>query len=95
MFAKILRKLRIKNKLTQSELGNIIGISFVSISKYENKERQPELTTLIKLADYFHISLDDLIGRKIENSSEEMTEYVDKIKKEYAIKLSKRFIGYL
>ncbi|OFV71534.1 helix-turn-helix domain-containing protein [Acetobacterium wieringae] len=89
MFPKILRKLRIKNKLTQTELGNIIGVSFVSISKYENEERQPELGTLIKLADYFQISLDDLIGRSIEKPSVETSEYAHKIKQEYSIKLTK------
>lgn len=57
---KILRK---KDKLTLKELAEKFDISFQAISLYENGKRQPDFDTLIKLADYFGVSVDYLIGR--------------------------------
>lgn len=40
----------------------------MEISDIENgKKKDPRISTLIKIADYFNISLDELIGRKLEN----------------------------
>lgn len=58
-----LKRLRIEKKLTQSELGNIINVTKVSISGYENGNRSPDTDTLQKLADYFGVSTDYLLGR--------------------------------
>ena len=34
-----------------------------SISRYENEEREADYATLIRFADYFHVSIDYLLGR--------------------------------
>lgn len=58
-----LKKLRTKKKLTQTELGKIVNVTKVSISGYENGNRSPDTDTLEKLADYFGVSTDYLLGR--------------------------------
>ena len=58
-----LRTLRKEKKLTMKELGNIIGVAESTISLYENGLRQPDNAMLTKLADYFGVSVDYLLGR--------------------------------
>lgn len=60
---KNLRSLRKQHKLTMKELGDIIGVAESTISLYENGKRQPDYTTLQKIANYFHVSVDYLLGR--------------------------------
>lgn len=62
MFSKILKDLRIENNLIQKELGQKLGISLSSISMYERGERQPDLETLIKIAVFFNVTTDYLLG---------------------------------
>ncbi|MCL2095569.1 MAG: helix-turn-helix transcriptional regulator [Oscillospiraceae bacterium] len=56
---KILRK---GKNLTQEDLAEYLGISFQSVSKWERGEGFPDITMLPDLADFFNISVDDLIG---------------------------------
>jgi HTH-type transcriptional regulator, competence development regulator len=58
-----LRKLRLDKKLTQEELGKKINVTKVSISGYENGNRTPDTETLQKLADFFNVTTDYLLGR--------------------------------
>jgi transcriptional regulator with XRE-family HTH domain len=55
--------LRDKRGLTQEDLASKIGISRASLSHYEKNRREPDYTTLTKLADFFHVSVDYLLGR--------------------------------
>lgn len=63
MFKKRLISLRKKKKLTQDELAKILGISRGALSMYEIGQREPDFATLKKIADFFHISTDYLLGR--------------------------------
>lgn len=58
-----LKQLRTRKKLTQSELGKQINVTKVSISGYENGNRTPDTDTLERLADFFGVSTDYLLGR--------------------------------
>ena len=59
---KNLRKLRMNKGISQQRLAEVIGTSQQSINKYENHNVQPDLQTLIRFADFFHVSVDYLIG---------------------------------
>lgn len=59
---KNLRKLRIKMGISQQQLADIIGTSQQSVNKYENHNVEPDISALIKLADYFETSIDYLVG---------------------------------
>lgn len=63
---KNLRELRRKCGMTQKELGNVVGLTQQTINKYENGNAEPNIRTLIALADYFETSVDYLIGRTSE-----------------------------
>ena len=58
-----LKELRKERNVSQQALGEIVGFSQQSINKYENNNIEPDISTLIKLADYFDVSVDYLIGR--------------------------------
>ncbi|MNN53936.1 HTH-type transcriptional regulator Xre [compost metagenome] len=60
--------LREKRGLTQEDLAAKIGISRASLSHYEKNRREPDYTTMTKLADFFHVSVDYLLGRTSEPS---------------------------
>lgn len=59
---KNLRKLRTERNLSQQKLAKIVGISQQSINKYENGQTQPDSQMLMQLAEFFHTSIDYLIG---------------------------------
>lgn len=59
---KNLRKLRTEKGISQQALAEIIGISQQSVNKYENRNIEPDITTLILIANYFNTSVDYLIG---------------------------------
>ena len=58
--------LREKRGLTQEDLANKIGISRASLPHYEKNRREPDYATMTKLADFFHVSVDYLLGRTSE-----------------------------
>lgn len=63
-----LKELRKINNLSMDKLGKEINMSSGEISDIENgKKKDPRISTLIKIADYFDVSLDELIGRKLND----------------------------
>ena len=67
-----LRQLREDAGISQKQLAEAIGVSQQSINKYENHNIEPDIETMIRIADYFDTSTDYLIGHsdlrhKIEN----------------------------
>lgn len=55
-------ELRNKNNLTQKDIAKITGYQQTLVSKWENGEREPDSKTLIKLAKYFNVTVDYLVG---------------------------------
>jgi len=62
---KNLKKLRTEFKISQQQLANAIGVSQQSVNKYENQDVEPDIAVIIKIADYFSVSIDYLVGRKM------------------------------
>ena len=68
---KNLKPLREQASISQKQLADAIGVSQQSINKYENHNIEPDIGTLVRIAEYFNTSVDYLIGhtdirRKIE-----------------------------
>ena len=61
-FAYMLKSLRKSRGLTQSQLGVSVGLSKAVVSKYENGMGYPTFDVLIKIADYFGVTTDYLLG---------------------------------
>lgn len=66
VFAEQLKTLRKINGLTQKELAENVGVQQGAINKWESKQTEPNIEKLVKLADYFDVSLDYLMGGKNE-----------------------------
>lgn len=81
---KRLKYLRIQKGLTQEQLAEIIGISRSALSMYELEQREPDLGTLIKIADYFSVTTDYLLGREWKDpaSQEKLQELIRMVIKE-------------
>ena len=61
-FGENFRNLRKRRSLTQKELGMKIGLSKAVVSKYENGMGYPTYDVLIRIAQYFGVTTDYLLG---------------------------------
>lgn len=62
-FKDVLYELRTKKHLSQAKLADRLGLSAGTIGMYENGSRMPSREAQEKLADFFNVSLDYLMGR--------------------------------
>lgn len=62
-----LKELRKQNKLNQTDIAKILQIEQNTYSKYEIGKAEPNISNLIKLADYYQVSIDYLVGREWVN----------------------------
>jgi transcriptional regulator with XRE-family HTH domain len=69
MFAKRLKMLRVEKDLSQAEFGLIFGVSQQTVGSWEQSNSTPKLEMLVKIADYFDVSTDYLLGREGHNFS--------------------------
>lgn len=83
IFMENLKWLRKINRLTQEQLALKVGVSRESIVKWETKRIEPAIKNLVKLAEVFNVSVDKLLGVKIEDNQtaigmfELLEEYLD------------------
>ena len=64
---KLLRELREKRGLSQEDLAKAVGTTGANLSRIELGEQQPRAALLTKLADYFGVSADYLLGRAVHS----------------------------
>lgn len=67
-----LKELRKAKGISLKELGSIVGAAESTMSLYENGKRQPDYETLLKLAEYFGVTVDYLL--RGESESERLPE---------------------
>ena len=63
-FFERLLYLRTEKAFSRKELANVLGVSVRLISYWENGQRECDFNMLIKIADYFGVSIDYLLGRE-------------------------------
>ena len=63
-FSDNLKFLRTSKNVKQKDVAISINLTQDGYAKYERGQREPDLDTLVLLADYFDVSLDELIKRK-------------------------------
>jgi transcriptional regulator with XRE-family HTH domain len=63
MIGERLKLLREEKGLKQLDIAQMLGVSRTTYTQYETGKSEPDLTTVAKLADYFNVSLDYLLGR--------------------------------
>ena len=85
-----LRELRLARKMSQQRLAIELSMSQNTISRYENGEREPGIDELIRIADYFNVSLDYLLyGEKsrtlpLQKMSENRVQLLTDLAQEFA-----------
>ena len=96
-FSKILTILRESNDLSRKELAERLNLSYSILSKYENNERFPSHDILIKIADYFDVSIDYLLGRSKILKIVPVPEMILNISDAYCINYTElmKFVGYI
>lgn len=62
-----LKKLRKECGKTQNQIAELLGITTVGYNGYETQKREPSIKVLTKLADFYGVSLDYLVGREFKN----------------------------
>ena len=76
MFAKNLKSLRKEKNITQMELAEEFNVGRGTLAKWETEKTEPDLGTVAALADYFHVTLDELILGKLDSKSNAETKSV-------------------
>ena len=61
-FSENIIKLRHKKGITQEELADFVGVTKASVSKWETKQSLPDIMLLPRLAAYFDVTVDELLG---------------------------------
>ena len=65
MIGKNIKRLRQNKDITQEQLGEVLGISSQAVSKWENESAFPDIMMLPILADYFGVTIDELMEYKL------------------------------
>lgn len=80
-----LKRLRNLTKKTQEEVAKDLNLQKQTYQNYELEKRQPDIDTLIRLSDYYHVTIDELVGHKLpylinKNLSQEKRQLIEMIK---------------
>ena len=63
VFGKNLKQLRTEQGLSQRGLGEKLGFCNQTVSFWESGQREPDLDALVKISDFFEVSIDFLLGK--------------------------------
>lgn len=64
-------KIRTERGETQEHVAECVGITYVSLSRYENGQRMPKMDILARLAEHYGVTVDELIGRDDTDAKKE------------------------
>ena len=85
MLSANIKKLRKQKKLSQDKLARLADIPYNTLVKIESgKSNNPTFETLSKLADALEVSIDGLVGRKLQRKSYVWESYKKSIFHKYA-----------
>lgn len=85
LIGKRVKEARLEKKMSQEELGGLLGVTKVSICGYENGTRTPTMQNFLDLVEILNVTPDYLLGRDMAVVMEENEEYKTKISKEEMI----------
>ena len=79
MFGYTLKKLRTQHGLSQQKLSQELNVAQSTIGNWESGTREPDFVTTKKIADYFHVTTDYLLGRS-DSPSPQLLHIPDELK---------------
>ena len=65
ILSKNIKKLRLFKSLNQTEFAELFGLKRSSIGAYEEARAEPKLEALIKISDYFDLTIDDIVKSEL------------------------------
>ncbi|WEV38304.1 helix-turn-helix transcriptional regulator [Lactobacillus sp. ESL0680] len=88
-FGEHLKQARLNKKLTQEQVAQEFAITRQTLSNWENKKSYPDINSLIKLSDYYQLSLDELLkedtGMRETLQKREVVSNLKQVKKKLII----------
>lgn len=89
-FHEILNQELQKQNITQRELANRTGLTEVSIGRYCNGQRSPNVNTIVKIANELHVNADYLLGRKSVESVtiQDVIQQLDKLSNDTSLDIN-------
>lgn len=84
--ARSIAQLRKANALTQDDLAQYMGVTKASVSKWETAQSYPDIALLPRLASFFNISIDDLMGYEPQMSKAAIREQYHALSEDFASK---------
>ena len=64
-FGRNIKKIRVARKLTQTQFAELFDLKRTAIGAYEEGRAEAKIDTIIKIADYFDLTLDQLLRKEI------------------------------
>ncbi len=94
MLSNQLKKLRKQTNITQKDFSKVLSIAPTTYNAYEKNVTEPSIDTLIKIADFFNISLDELVGRDFAQAGTEIENELLKTVKQLSLVEQAKVLGY-
>lgn len=76
-------RMRHKRNITQEQLADFLGVTKASVSKWENHQSMPDILLLPKLAAFFDVSIDQLMGYEPQLSKEQIQKVYQDLSEEF------------
>jgi transcriptional regulator with XRE-family HTH domain len=76
-FGERLKLHRLLKKLSRAELGKQFGIAENTIANYERGDREPNISLLLKFADFFEVTVDYMLGKVALSDSAKLMSMID------------------
>lgn len=73
-FGKNLERIRKGKKMSQAKLGELLGLTQQMVSSYEKDLSSPNVDVLIKIADYFNVSIDSLVEHVVKTPDDDNSQ---------------------
>lgn len=77
MIGNVLKQLRTEKKLRQLDVAEFLGVSRTTYTQYETNVSEPDLDTIVRLADFFSVPTDYLIGRAPQKTTNGQSAVID------------------
>lgn len=94
IFAQRLKRLREEHGLSTRALGELVGTSNATISRYETGKRDPDLVIVHNIAKYFNVTIEYLCGEDVNSDEESLIKIFSKLSEE-SKKDAIKYITYL
>ncbi len=89
----VIKELRSKKGVTQDQLATFLGVTPQAISRWESQNGYPDIEVLPMIADFFSVSVDELLGRNLDKNEKRRNEIYKKIGENGELGLGKEVIA--